>query len=59
MSVVDLLQLVAGVGLLNVWVLRQGWATRYRGGAAPTLKAEFEAYGLPSRSSSTWSVLSR
>lgn len=48
MSVVDLLQLVVGLGLLNVWLLRQGSATAYRGGASRTLKAEFEAYGLPS-----------
>lgn len=47
MSVVDVLQLVVGLGLLNVWLLRQGSATAYRGGASRTLKAEFEAYGLP------------
>jgi hypothetical protein len=41
------LQVVVGLGLLNVWLLRPKSATPYRGGAAPTLKDEFAAYGLP------------
>jgi len=41
------LQLVVGLGLLNVWLLRSSLATRFRGGNAQTLQQEFEAYGLP------------
>jgi hypothetical protein len=33
--------------LLNVWLVRAGSATPYRGGAARSLKEEFAAYGLP------------
>jgi len=42
-----LLQLIVGVGLLNVWVLRSAQGTAYRGGSAQTLRGEFAAYGLP------------
>ena len=45
------LKLVIAVGLFNVWILRFGRATPFRGGGAPNMKAEFRAYGLPS-----WSV---
>lgn len=41
------LQLIVGLGLLNVWLLRARSATAYRGGASTNLKAEFAAYGLP------------
>ncbi len=41
------LQLILGLGLLNVWLLRSGNATAYRGGDSTTLRQEFEAYGLP------------
>ena len=41
-------QLVVGLGILNVWVLRFNKATPYRGQQAKTLKEEFETYGLPS-----------
>lgn len=41
------LQLVVGLGLLNVWLLRSASATAYRGAGATTLKQEFAAYGLP------------
>ena len=41
------LQVVLGLGLLNVWLLRAKSATPYRGGAARTLQEEFAAYGLP------------
>lgn len=46
-TITMVLQLIIGVGLLNVWVLRRGNATSYRGGAARTLREEFTAYGLP------------
>lgn len=42
------LKLVVGLGILNVWFLRSGNATPYRGGAAKNLREEFAAYGLPS-----------
>jgi DoxX-like family len=44
----SLLQLIVGFGLLNVWLVRRGSATSYRGGASQTLQGEFAAYGLPS-----------
>lgn len=42
-----ILQVVIGLGILNVWFLRAGKSTPYRGGNAGTLKDEFAAYGLP------------
>jgi hypothetical protein len=47
LSLSNLLQVVVGLGLLNVWLVRRGAATPYRGGAARTLQEEFAAYGLP------------
>jgi hypothetical protein len=46
-SILTILQLVVGLGLLNVWLLRAGSPTGYRGGEAQSLKEEFAAYGLP------------
>lgn len=43
----SILQVVVGLGLLNVWLVRSSWATSYRGGSAKTLKEEFAVYGLP------------
>ena len=43
-----ILQVIVGLGLLNVWLLRQRSATAYRGGDAKNLKEEFATYGLPS-----------
>jgi DoxX-like family len=40
------LQLIVAFGILNVWILRSGRATSYRGGDAKTLREEFAAYGL-------------
>ncbi|MEJ2539100.1 MAG: DoxX family protein [Gemmatimonadota bacterium] len=42
-----ILQLVVGLGLLNVWLIRPRSSTAYRGGGATTLKEEFAEYGLP------------
>ena len=47
LSILALLKLTVGLGLLNVWLLRAGWTTGYRGGDAQTLREEFEVYGLP------------
>jgi uncharacterized membrane protein YphA (DoxX/SURF4 family) len=41
------LQVIVGLGLLNVWLVRSRSATNYRGRSAMTLKQEFAAYGLP------------
>jgi hypothetical protein len=41
------LQLTVALGILNVWLLRAGQATPFRGGDAKTLREEFAAYGLP------------
>jgi hypothetical protein len=50
-SIQYLLQLVTGLGILNVWILRYNQGTAYRGGTAADMNAEFASYGLPS-----WSV---
>jgi DoxX-like family len=42
------LKLIVGLGILNVWLVRSGKATAYRGKDAQTLKEEFAVYGLPS-----------
>lgn len=46
-SVASLLQIIVGLGLLNVWLVRGRSSTSYRGGTAGTLRDEFAAYGLP------------
>jgi uncharacterized membrane protein YphA (DoxX/SURF4 family) len=43
----SILQIVVALGLLNVWLVRSGTATEYRGAGARSLKQEFAAYGLP------------
>lgn len=43
----SILQVVVGLGLLNVWLVRARSATAYRGGTAQSLKEEFAVYGLP------------
>lgn len=43
-----ILQLVIGLGILNVWLIRFNQKTPYRGGNAANLKDEFKVYGLPS-----------
>lgn len=45
--VLIIVQIVAALGLLNVWLLRANQSTAYRGGAATTMREEFAAYGLP------------
>ena len=40
-------QLIIALGLLNVWLLRSGKATAWRGGSARNMREEFAAYGLP------------
>ena len=45
--IATVLQLVVGLGLLNVWIVRSRSATAYRGGDATSLREEFAVYGLP------------
>ena len=40
------LQIIISLGILNVWCLRGGKATQYRGKGAASIKEEFAAYGL-------------
>jgi hypothetical protein len=40
-------QVLVGLGLLNVWLIRFNKATEYRGGASHSMIEEFAAYGLP------------
>lgn len=42
-----ILQLIIGLGVLNVWLIRGKRATPYRGGSATDLRGEFQTYGLP------------
>ncbi|NJB86913.1 hypothetical protein GGR26_002690 [Lewinella marina] len=41
------LQLIVGLSILNVWLVQNQKATRWRGGNATTLAEEFHSYGLP------------
>lgn len=41
------LQIIVGLSLLNVWLLRYNKKTPYRGKGAGNLREEFEVYGLP------------
>ena len=41
------LQVIAALGLINVWLVRPRSATAFRGGSSQTLREEFAAYGLP------------
>ncbi|MEO6445228.1 MAG: DoxX family protein, partial [Gemmatimonadaceae bacterium] len=40
-------QLAVALGLLNVWLIRSGKATAWRGGQAANIREEFAVYGLP------------
>ena len=44
-------QIIVGLGILNVWVLRFKKPSPYRGAQAMNMTEEFAAYGLPA-----WSV---
>jgi uncharacterized membrane protein YphA (DoxX/SURF4 family) len=46
-SLVSLLQLAIGLGLLWVWLVRAPRKTAFRGGDSRSLKEEFAVYGLP------------
>lgn len=38
---------IVALGIFNVWIVRYGKATAWRGGAARNMREEFAAYGLP------------
>jgi hypothetical protein len=40
-------QVIIALGIFNVWILRFGQGSDWRGGAAKNMKEEFDAYGLP------------
>jgi uncharacterized membrane protein YphA (DoxX/SURF4 family) len=46
-TAITVAQVILGLGILNVWLLRFGKATAWRGGDAKNLKEEFAVYGLP------------
>jgi uncharacterized membrane protein YphA (DoxX/SURF4 family) len=46
-----ILQFVIALGILNVWLLRFGMKSQWRGGDSTNMKEEFAVYGLP-----PWSV---
>ena len=41
------IQLVIAISIFNVWILRFGKPTYWRGGSAKNMKEEFLTYGLP------------
>ena len=46
-TLVIFIQLVIALGIFNVWLLRFGKPTAWRGGSAQNMKQEFQVYGLP------------
>ena len=46
-TVVSIAQVVVALVIVNVWVVRFGKATSWRGGEATNMREEFTVYGLP------------
>jgi hypothetical protein len=46
-TLVPICQIIVGLGLLNVWLLRFNKPTAFRGGSSTNMLGEFAAYGLP------------
>jgi hypothetical protein len=46
-TAVTVIQVVVALGIFNVWMVRPGKASPWRGGSAANMKEEFAAYGLP------------
>ena len=46
-TLVILFQILIALGIYNVWIIRYGKETNWRGGEAKNMKEEFAAYGLP------------
>lgn len=47
LDLASVLQVILALGLINVWLVRSGKVTAYRGSSSRSLKEEFAAYGLP------------
>lgn len=47
-TIINIIQIVIALGILNVWILRFGKPSTWRGGEAKNMKEEFQVYGLPS-----------
>jgi len=50
-TAVIIIQIIIALGIFNVWILRFGKSTDWRGGTAANMTDEFQVYGLPG-----WSV---
>ena len=46
-TIVSIAQVVVALAILNVWIVRFGKATSWRGGEAGNMREEFTVYGLP------------
>ncbi len=46
-NLVLLAQGLIAISIFNVWILRFGKSTNWRGGTAQNMREEFEVYGLP------------
>jgi hypothetical protein len=46
-TIINILKIIIGLGLLNVWIIRFNKASSYRGGDAKNMIEEFKAYRLP------------
>jgi hypothetical protein len=46
-SILLVLQVAIALAIFNVWIIRYGKATPWRGGDARNMAEEFEHYGLP------------
>lgn len=44
---IAVIQIIVALGIFNVWLVRYGKETNWRGGSAKNMKEEFAAYGLP------------
>jgi hypothetical protein len=47
-TIAIIIQIIIAAGIFNVWIIRFGKPTNWRGGQANNMKEEFAAYGLPS-----------
>jgi uncharacterized membrane protein YphA (DoxX/SURF4 family) len=47
-TLIIIIQVVIALGIFNVWLLRYGKSSPWRGGNASNMKEEFAVYGLPS-----------
>jgi len=45
--VLTVIQIIVALGIFNVWLLRYGKETNWRGGTAKNMGEEFATYGLP------------